>query len=256
MDVVCNVTPLLLSSFYMRQILLLYLLLINCFVYSQTLNKHSVELTAQIRREQQANYTTRFGTVSYQNALQLYGTSIGFDIGYKQIRNNGWFVRPSIGYYKFSVDKIINDQLPARANDPASHRPINYRPDSIPLGYSTSKYHYNNLALAIAFGKVFPMSKNFSLITDLGFTYLISFSQHYKVGKGYRTTNTRNLGYLFDYRVGFQKEVRNLYLATNLIIPFYKEWKKDAVFLENSTDKVSDWFGGYGLSFTIGKFLK
>ncbi|HEV8079675.1 MAG TPA: hypothetical protein VGP43_03110 [Chitinophagaceae bacterium] len=213
-------------------------------------------MTTQVRREKQADYTTRFGTVSYQNTLQLYGTSIGFDIGYKQILKGSWFVRPSIGFYKFSVDKITNYRIPARPNDPASYRPIDYRPDSTPLGYSTSKYHYKNFSLGIAVGKGFSLNKNFALTTDLNFTYLATFSQHYKIEKGYTTTNNKRLGYLVDYNVGVQKEFRNIYLASCLIIPIYKKWKNDAVFLENPNDKVDIWFGGYGLSFTVGKFLK
>jgi len=76
------------------------------------------------------------------------------------------------------------------------------------------------------------------------------------VGKSYKTTNNQALGYLVDYKAGVQKEFRNIYLASSLIIPVYKKWKKDAIFLENPNDKVGIWFRGYGLSITLGKFLK
>lgn len=240
----------------MRQILLIYLLLFTGFAYGQTLKKQSLELTSQARREKQADYTTQFGTVSYQNALQLYGTSIGFDLGYRRSLNSGWFVKPSIGYYRFTVDKITNNRIPARPIDPTKYRPIDYRPDSTPLGYSTSKYHYNNIAFGFTFGKAFYLNKNLSLTSDLSFTYLSTFSQHYEVGNGYTTTNNKSLGYLFDYRIGVQREVKDLFLTTNLILPLYKEWKQDKIFLENPNSKVNTWLGGYGLALTIGKYLR
>ncbi len=231
------------------------LLLLSCFAYSQTSNKQSFELTAQLRREKQADYISQFGTVFYQNAMQLHGTSIGFDLGYKYFFG-GWFIKPSIGYYKFSVDKITNFRIPARPNDPARYRQIDYRPDSTPFGYSTSKYHYNNIEGRLALGKMFYLDKNLSLTIDLAFTYLTTFSQYYKVGDGYTTANNKSLGYLVDYRIGMQKDFGKLYLTTNLILPLYKKWKQDQVFLENPNDKVETWFGGYGLALTIGKYVR
>ncbi len=240
----------------MKHLLLVYLLLFTFNSYCQTSKKQRIDLTTQVRREKQADYISQFGTVSYQNALQLYGTSIGVDLGYRRISNSGWFVKPSLGYYRFTVDKISNNRIPVRPNDPARYRQIDYRPDSTPIGYSTSKYHYNNIAFGLSFGKAFYVHKNLSLTTDFAFSYLTTFSQHYKVGDGYTTTNNKNLGYLLDYRIGVQREFKNWVLATNFILPLYKQWRQDKVFLENPTSKVDTWFGGYGLALTIGKYLR
>jgi hypothetical protein len=209
-----------------------------------------------VRREKQGDYVTQFGTVSYQNALKLCGTSIGFDLGFKEILKNGWFIKPSIGYYRFTVDKITNNRIPARPNDPTEYRPIDYRPDSTLMGYSTSRYFYNNLALVFTGGKTFYLNKNFWLTTDLAFSYLTTFSQHYEVGKGYTTSNNKSLGYLFDYRVGVQREFEDLFFKINFILPVYKEWKQDKVFLEEPNSKVETWLGGYGFGVTIGKYLR
>jgi hypothetical protein len=239
----------------MKQTLLPCLVFSTCFVHSQAVTRQSLELTTQVRREKQAEYTTQFGTVSYQNALQLYGTSVGFDLGYRRTVNE-WFIKPSIGYYRFSVDKIINDRIPVWFTGTSNYRPIDYRPDSIPFGYSTGKYHYNNIALGLAFGRSFILNKNLSITTDLSFTYLTTFSQHYKVGNGFTTKNNKSLGFLFDYRIGVQKELKNLVLTTNFILPLYKEWRQDKVFLENPNSKVNRWFDGYGFALTIGKYLR
>jgi hypothetical protein len=240
---------------FMRLILLICLLLQSFVIYSQSKSIHSFEISTQIRREKQAEYTAPYGTAISQNALQLYGTSTGIDVGYKRILKGRW-IKPSIGFYKFSIDKIINNRIPARPSDPLSSRPINYQPDSLPFGYSTSKYHYNNLALGFTLGKGFLLKKNLFLTTNFSFTYLATFSQYYDAAQGYKTTNNKGFGYLFDYNVGIQKEFKELYIATNFILPMYKEWKQDVVFKENPNSKVHYWFGGYGLLITIGKFLK
>ena len=165
-------------------------------------------------------------------------------------------MRPSVGFYKFAVHRITNHRIPAWTNDPTHYRPIDYRPDSTPIGYATSKYHYNNVSFGLALGKAFYLKENLSLTTDLAFAYLITFAQHYNVENGYKTTNKKSLGYLFDYRIGVQREFNNYFLTTNFVLPLYKEWRQDEVFLENPDSKIDTWFGGYGLALTIGKYLR
>jgi hypothetical protein len=94
------------------------------------------------------------------------------------------------------------------------------------------------------------------LTTDLTFTYLTTFSQHYNAENGYTTTNNKRLGYLFDYRIGVQRDFKKHYLATKFILPLYKQWRQDKVFLENPNSKLEKWFGGYGLALTVGRYLR
>ena len=229
-------------------------------ISNRRVNNSSFELTSQIRRERQAHYTTRYGDVSYQNALKLYGTSIGVDLGFKKPLKNNCFIKPSIGYYKFHIGRIADHEIPSRAYPPSRFRPIKYRPDSLPLGYSTDKYFYENLSLAIAGGRNLRLHKNLALTTELNFTYLATFSQHYNITYGssrdYHTNNKGYFGYLIDYKIGMQKEFGSWYLAFNLIIPVYKEWRKDVVFLEDRNERIHTLVGGCGISLTIGKFVK
>ena len=239
----------------MRIILLLNLLLHHCLAYSQTSDNKSLELSFQIRQENLADYTTRFGTVFYQNSLKLNGTSTGLDLGFKMLLKKHWFVKPHVGYYKFNIDKIINHRIPSRATDPSNYRPIDYSFDSLLILYGTSKYHYNNISLSFAFGRIISLKNDFSLTTDFNFTYLHSFSQHYEVKEGYTTSDNRNFGYLIDYRIGLEKKLKKIYLAPALIVPVYKKWKQDIVFKENPDKTIDKWFGGCGVSVTIGKYI-
>lgn len=241
----------------MKQLPLLCLILATGIVHAQTLNKQSLELNLQLRREKQADYITRFGDVSYQNHLRLYGTNVGAGVGYN-IVNGSLSIKPSIGYYRFSIDKIVNDRIPAWPLGTSKFRPIDFSPDSTLILYSTSKYHYNNLALGLSFGKAFDLKENLSATTQLAFTCLVSFSQHYWVDglkKGFTTTNIKSFGYLLDYKIGFRKEYTGMYLTTNFVLPLYKYCKQDKIFLEDPNHGTSTWLGGCGLSIGIGKYL-
>jgi hypothetical protein len=239
----------------MKPILLLLLLPFNFLANSQKPKSPGIELSFQPRYDKQAAYTTRFGNVSYQNVLQLFGTSIRAGFSYKKPLKNSWFLKPFAGYYRFDIDKITNNRIPASQNDPSKFRPINYLPDSLPRGYSTKSYHYNTFAFGLAIGKDFYLDKNYTIIADFDFTYLFTYSQHYETGKGYTTNVSKGFGYLIDSRIGIKRDFRKIYLASAFVLPIYKEWKKDAVFLENPNENLHNLFGGYGLLLAIGKYL-
>lgn len=243
----------------MKTLFLHCLLLFHYLSFCQNGKNHSVEASLKIKRDKQASYVTRYETVSYQNDLQLLGTSLGLDFSYKKLLKKSWFLGPSMGYYMFSVDKIVNYRIPARQTDPIDFRPIDYSPDSIQIQYGTKKYHYNTASLGFSLGKKFLFKEKHHIVTALNFTYLLSYSQSYKIGNSnirYKTDVNKTFGYIIDSRIGLIREYKKLYLVPSIVIPVYKQWKKDAVFLEHSNEEVHNWFGGYGLSITVGKYLK
>ncbi len=164
---------------------------------------------------------------------------------------------PSLGYFKFAVDDIVNKSSPASPLGTRNYRSIDYRPDSTPICYSTQKYHYNNLSLGIALGKQFLINSRFEITTDILFNYLFNYSQKYYIGQVSYSTNTNNaFGYLLTGRLGINRTLNNFYIGTDILLPFYKQFEKDKVLLDNPSEKVDKWFGGYGLSLRIGKYLK
>lgn len=211
----------------------------------------------QVRHDLQGSYITKFGTVPYLTDLKPYGTSIEADIGYKKLFKKGWFILPSIGYYKFSVDKIINKSISATPLGTLNNRFSDYHPDSTPVGYLTKKYHYNNLSLGVAVGKGFILNSKYQLITDMAFNYLLNYSQKYAVRQATYSTNVKKeFGYLVTGRIGVDRSFQNFYLGSSLLLPIYKQLKKDITLYENPNEVMKNWFGGYGILFKVGKYFK
>ncbi len=141
---------------------------------SQIFRSKSLELSTLVRHELQGHFITQYGSLPYLTDLKLAGTSIGADLGYKMLFRKSWYIIPSIGYYKFTVDDIINNSIPAYPLGTRRYRTIDYHPDSTPLGYSTRKYHYNNLSLGIALGKEFIINNKFQVTADMSFNYQLN----------------------------------------------------------------------------------
>ncbi|HET7118396.1 MAG TPA: hypothetical protein VFI29_18005 [Hanamia sp.] len=216
-------------------------------------SKSFLELSFHVRNEIQGHFISQYGTLPYKTDLKLSGTSLGVDLGYKMLFRKGWYIIPSIGYYKFEVDDITNKSIPATPFGTTKYRSIDYRPDSIPIGYSTKKYHYNNLSLGIALGKEFMLNSKCQFTTDISFNYLLNYSQRYSVGQAIYSTNTKkDLGYLVTGRLGANRTFKKIYIGANLLIPVYKEISKDKVLFDNPDEKFDKWFGGYGFLLKIG----
>ena len=240
----------------MKWLFLFLSYLFTSSVSSQILNSKSLELSFHVRHEIQGHFTSQYGTLPYKTDLKLSGTSIGVDFGYKMLFKKNWYIIPSIGYYKFTVDDITNKSTPAAPWGTTKYRSIDYRPDSTPLGYSTQKYHYNNLSLGIALGKEFKLNRKYQFTAEMCFNYLFNYSQKYSIGQVIYSTSTKhNLGYLVTGRLGINKTFKKICIGTNLLLPVYKQIKKDKVLLDNPADKFDKWFGGYGFSLKVGKLL-
>jgi len=215
-----------------------------------------LELTFHVRHEIQGRFISQYGTLPYKTDLKLSGTSIGVDFGYKLLFRKGWYIIPSIGYYKLKADDITNISIPESPFGTRKYRSIDYRPDSTPIGYSTQKYHYNNLSLGIALGKEIMLNSNYQFTADMSFNYLLNYSQKYSIGQLIYSTNTKkNLGYLVSGRLGINRTFKKFYIGTNLLLPVYKQFKKDKVLLDNPDEKFDKWFAGYGFLLRIGKSL-
>ena len=224
---------------------------------SQSFGSKSLELSFQLRHEIQGSFITQYGTLPYTTDLKFSGTSIGAELGYKVLLKKSWYLTPSIGYYKFAVDKIVNKSNPSFPFGTRNYRAIDYHPDSTPFGYSTQKYHYNNLLLGIALGKEFILHANYRFTGDMVFYYLLNYSQKYHVGQVEYFASTKNtLGYLVTGRIGINKDFSKFYIGANFLLPLYKQIKKDKILFDNPNEKFAKWFGGYGFSLKIGKYLK
>jgi hypothetical protein len=105
-------------------------------------------------------------------------------------------------------------------------------------------------------GKELVINSNFHFTSDLLFNYLRDYSQKYYIGQTMYSVNSGNtFGYLLAGRFGINRTLGNFYIGTNILIPVYKQFRKDKVLFDNPKDKAHQWFGGYGLSLRIGRYL-
>jgi hypothetical protein len=239
----------------------LLLLLICCsfrpLAISQVLKSKSLELSVNLRHELYEHSITQYGTLPYLTDLKLAGTSVGADFGFNMQFKRGWYIIPSLGYYKFTIDDIENKGIPALPWGTTNSRTIDYRPDSTLLGYSTQKYHYNNLSLGFTLGKEFILNSKYQITTDLLFNYLITYSQKYYIGNvTYSSKQNHAFGNVVTGRLGINRTFKKLYVGTSILLPIYKQFRKDKILLDDPNERVDKWVGGYGLALRIGKYLK
>lgn len=257
-----NVRRNMLVHFKSSSLRYLILLLICCsfrqLAMSQVVKTKSLELSINVRHELHEHSITQYGTFPYLTDLKLAGTSLGADFGYKMQFNKGWYIIPSIGYYKFTIDDIENKSIPPLPwAGTRNSRFIDYRPDSTSLGYSTQKYNYNNLSLGLALGKEFSLNSKYQITTDILYNHLISYSQKYYIGNvTYSSQENYSFGMLATGRLGVKRTFKKLYVGTSLLFPIYKQFRKDKILYDDPNERVYKWFGGYGLSFRFGKYLK
>lgn len=218
----------------------------------------SVELNLIGRYDKHADYTTRFGDRSYTNDTKLWGKSFGFNINFVRQVNKHFNAKIGIGYYNLGIDKI---RQTTPFNIIATGRNINYRHPSgiLPL-FATNKYYYDNLnfILGLVYEKPITIKANF--IAGGDFSYLYTFSQLYHITYDnirYRTNNGRTLGFAANTYFGISQKFHadRYYISPKIIVPVYQQLGGDEAFLENQSLKMTKWFNGVGLSFTVGKYL-
>lgn len=137
-------------------------------------------------------------------------------------------------------------------------RNIAYDDGMTNLLYSTSRYHYNNLALTIGADKEMRIGKNTWFTAGPEGVGYYSFSQKYQLlgGPDYHTThNNKPLEFGINIHAGILKNYRTFYLRPSLLIPVYQNLKGDKMFTEDPDSNISKWFHGVGLSLKIGKRL-
>lgn len=111
------------------------------------------------------------------------------------------------------------------------------------LLYSTTQYHYNNLAFTFAIDKEFLIKKSFKFNAAAEVIGYKTVSQKYRLFSGsnfYKTTNDKPLEFGANLNVGVVKEYKKFYLRPSLIVPIYQNLKGDRVFFEDTKMNISN----------------
>ncbi len=217
----------------------------------------NIEISLLGRYDKHANYVSNFADRVYNDTNKLYGFSYGINGIYRRKISNSTFIYLGLGYYQLRIAKI-RGPIPYNIPGTRTARNINYDDGSTNLLYSTSKYHYNDLAITIGFEKTFLIKRNLDF--DVG-TEVIGYktiSQKYSLldgSKHYETDNDKPFEFGVNLNAGINKEFKRFYLKPSLIIPVYQNLKGDKVFYEDPKMNISKWFDGIGVSIKIGKYL-
>ncbi len=228
-----------------------------CFITASGQSKKSFELSLVGRYDQHADYVTNFAGRVYNDTMKLFGLSSGVNIQFRKPLSPTYSVYLGVGYYRLGVNKI-RSTMPFGMPGVSTGRSIhNEDDDSTKLGYSTSKYHYNNVAFTFGMSKLVLLKKELKLDIGAEGVGYYNFSQGYKLMNEYHylTTHAKPLEFGINATIGLLKEYDKFYIRPALLIPIYQNLKGDKGFSEDRNMNISKWFNGIGLTLRIGKYI-
>lgn len=232
-------------------------LAILLFFASSGQDKKSIEFSLIGRYDQHADYVSNFAGRAYNDTNKLYGISYGANIIFRQKISKSFSAFLGLGYYRLGIDKI-KGTMPFNMPGTRTARNIDYDDGMTNLLYSTSKYHYNNLAVTLGLNKTALLNDRLHLDFGVEAIGYYSLSQHYQLMDGkkyYSTSNAKPLEFGVNTTLGILKEYNKLYIRPALIIPVYQNLKGDKVFYEDKDMNISKWFDGIGLMLRFGKYI-
>lgn len=225
------------------------------FSFGQT--RKSIEISFIGRYDKHAAYVSSFAGRVYNDTNRLYGFSYGINSIFRRKISKSNSVYFGIGYYQLRVAKV-RGPIPFNIPGTRTARNIDYDDGMTNLLYSTSQYHYNNLAITFGLDKEFLLKRNFKFNIAAEVIGYKTLSEKYRLMNGskyYVTHNNKPLEFGININAGVIKEYRNFYLSPSAIIPIFQNLKGDKVFYEDPKMNISKWLNGIGLSLKIGKYL-
>lgn len=237
--------------------ILFVLLCLLPFFVGNAQDIRSVEISMIVRYDRHGNYVSNFAGRAYNDTTKLYGMSYGVSFQYRHELIKDLSAYIGLGYYRLGIDRIRGN-LPFGAPGVRTGRNIDYDDGSTSLLYSTTKYHYNNLALTAGISKSLALQKQLKIeVSAEGLGYY-SFSQRYDLNEGYRIykpSNPKKLEFGANLLLSVVKEFKRFYLRPSVIVPVYQNLKGDRLFYEDKNLNIRKWFHGIGIVLNVGKQL-
>ena len=121
-------------------------------------------------------------------------------------------------------------------------RPFDY--DSHLLkGFFTDYYSYQCLQLLAGISYVYSFKSDYSLVSNLSYSWLNSFQQRYSPTDNPMTnhptqvnSDQMNFGNMLILSIGINKTLRKRFLlGLNMVIPLYTRWRNDKIFGDDPT---------------------
>ena len=183
----------------MNKLLFLSFLLFICSV-SFGQSKRSIEISLIGRSDIHGNYVSNFAGRVYNDTNKISGFSYGVSGILRRKICKSYSLSFGIGYYQLRIDKIRGN-IPFNIPGIRTGRNIDYDDGMTNLLYSTTQYHYNNLAFTFALDKEFLIKKSFKFNIVAEVIGYKTVSQKYRLLSGsnfYKTTNNKPLEYAME----------------------------------------------------------
>ena len=186
------------------------------------------------------------GTVAALNCGQsldyvnIKGTSTGINLGYKMPLSQTVYLKPSIGYYKYSFSNILRENTTFGTSN---SRNINFiSPLLIP--FFSDKYYYNCLAINIGLEKLFTLRNDFYSNVGFQLNNYLTFSQNYHLtsnpegSQNFKKNKKEYFGSSGLFNVNILKKVKDVSFGPSLMFPLFDFWKTDETFQEETNSQT------------------
>lgn len=213
-----------------------------------------IEINPFIRFDKYPQFSYNLGGRPSTDYVNIKGTSFGVNIAYKIPISKLLFLKPGIGYYKYSFNEITRKNT---SSGTTNSRDINFiSPLLIP--FFTDNYHYNTISVNIGLEKQLLLKNNFHGIVGFQFNNYITTSQKYHLilnpdgSQNYKKSNKNYFGSSGLIYVNLMKKIKQISCGPSLIVPVVDIWKTDETFQEETNKNTrKKWFNGIGIGISF-----
>ncbi|CAL1519100.1 hypothetical protein [Chitinophaga sp. MM2321] len=236
-----------------KLILTLLFTFIPGIVFPQA-KKGLLEITPYVRFDKYPQFSYVIQERPTTDYVDIKGSSFGINVMYKIPISKSLFIKPGIGYYKYSFDDIKKENT---LFGKSVARDINYISPVYILFY-TDKYWYHSIAFNMGIEETLYQNKTFELNAGLNLCNYFTFSQYYHLrynpagGQDFKKKRRDYFGTSIAATINPIKKLGKVCIGPSLIIPVYDSWKTDQTFQEESNSGTRNkWLNGIGVGITI-----
>ncbi len=194
---------------------------------------------------------------TYDHIISIKGVSWGMDVGYRMNVFRNIYIKPFVGFYRFSFNKI--DNYNELFNTHAKARHITSPPGPVFWTYSTDRYFYKCVNIGLSAENEFVKEKYLSFSGGLLINNYLTFSQKYfltenpnQIENPRKRSRTDFWGFRLDVFAKFSIPVNKFLVGPVVSLPVYTMWKTDSEFpYESNSDTRTKWIKGGGMGISI-----
>lgn len=202
---------------------------------------------------------------TYDHAINIKGNNWGVDVGYKFNISKRIKVKPSIGYYRFSFDKVDNYNEGFNIHGNARLTTLTPAP-GVFFALATDKYYYDCLNVGISGEEKIIDKKLISIWGGIKLNNYFTVAQRYRITydnpdypikNPHRAKRTDYFGFRADAYITGLISIGKIKLGPIISMPVYTIWKTDAFFPdENNSNTRDKWLNGWGVGISVSHKIR